>query len=363
MKRGKYFLDDTNTFFLCLIPALNAIEFLQGGKMVIAVGGFTNGGIADPADKLGGLPSNALSGAIIECPTSGAKMTYSDPDPFKAEITGACKVFAPGFRNTFGMSLHTNGALYALDNGPNGGFGELSTDCVGGFTKAASTPDLLHKVQPGKCHGHPNLHRGTRGAPLECVFRNPACVKPIVSNLQSSTNGIIEYRSNIFGSKAKGNLFLSKYTSSNEGRVSRVILNGAGNVASNGVTQIFHPKSGLGLVEGPRGELIMSRVFKGEFFVLVPNYSPIPTVPFFIGVLPRRGPAGGGTRTLISGHNFGTAPSATFGGKPCTVVQVIDGDSFSCLTPSGAAGKQVPVVVTGAGGGKASGVGTDFWYF
>lgn len=345
---------------------LNALEFLPNGKMLIGVGGFTNGGVSVPTDSLGGFPSNALSGAIVECPVSGTAMTYSNPSPFLANVTGgACKTYATGFRNTFAMTLHTNGNLYATDNGPNAGFGDFSTNCEGGSVPAMSSGDKLHKVQAGKCHGHPSLYRGVRGASQECVFQNPSCVQPIVANLPASTNGVIEYRSNIFGAPAKGNLFLSKFagfSAAGVGQTSRVVLNAGGNLAAGGLTQNFFAESGLSIVEGPRGELVMSRNAAGNFFVLVPDVTTAPTGPFFIGVLPRQGPAGGGTRTTVSGYNFGTAPTATFGGVACTGVQVIDDDTFSCVTPAGMAGKQVPVVVT-VGTSTASGVGSDFWYF
>ncbi len=74
--------------------------------------------------------------------------------------------------------------------------------------------------------------------------------------------------------------------------------------------------------------------------VLAPDYGPKPAGTFFIAVLPRKGPAAGGTRTLVSGHNFGKTPSATFGGVPCTEVKVVDEDSFTCVVPPGRQGRR-----------------------
>lgn len=342
---------------------VNAIEFLPNGNMVIAVGGFTNAGISVPSDKLGGVPSNPLSGALVECPTSGTEIGYTSADPFKAQIeSGGCKTYATGFRNTFGLELHSNKKLYATDNGPNQSFGGISTDCTGGILPSKTVPDKLILVQPGKCHGHPNINRGLAGAEAECAFEDARCVKPLISNLQSSTNGVMEYRSNIFGDKLKGNLFLSKYAGGNEGRVSRVILDGKGQVATNGVTNIFWPSSGLSIVEGPRGEMVMSRVFKDELLVLKPEYTT-PKTPFFISVMPRKGPAAGGNTVLVTGHNFGTAPGATFGAKACTDVKAIDDDSFTCVVPAGVAGEQVSVSVTVGTTTAAAPTGSDYWYF
>lgn len=340
----------------------NFLHFLPSGKMVIGVGGFSNGGIVEPTDGLGGIPVNPLSGAIVQCPASGTAITYSNlAEPFNTTVSGGCTIYAPGFRNTFGSTFHTNGKLYATDNGPNQGFGKFSTNCAGASAPGQTKPDKLFLVQKGKCHGHPNLVR-SRSDPAQCVREDPGCVKPLISNLQPSTNGVVEYRANMFKGKLKGNLFLSKFGggSAKKGRVTRVILSAGGTIASNGVTNIFHPDSGLGIVQGPRGELIMSRVFKSSFLVLTPVCEN-PTFTSFIAVHPSRGPAGGGQRVTITGFNFGQTPSATFGGTKCTAVTIINDDAFSCVTPSGKG--QVKVVVTGTTGANLETSGTDFWYW
>lgn len=344
--------------------SVQALEFLPNGKMLVSIGGFTNGGISVPGDKLGGFPGNPLSGAIVECPYNGVtNMEYSTALPGGSKITGGgCKVWAAGLRNSFGTTLHTNGGVYATDNGPNQSFGVFSTNCGGGQKPSKTNPDKLFLLQPGKCHGHPNLNRGAGGNTAECVFESDACVKPLLGALQSSTNGVCEYRSNTFGAEAQGNLFLSKYAppGANEGRVSRVVLNGKV-VAENGLTNEFWGASGLGISEGPRGELVMCRVQRDGFIVLKPAYA-IPKTTMFISVMPRKGPAAGGIKITVTGHNLGATPSATFGGKACTNVASVDDDSFTCTVPAGAKNSQVKVSVTGKTG-TVSGVGTDFWYF
>lgn len=348
------------------VYSIQAFEFLPNGKFVFSIGGFTNGGVSVPGDKLGGFPASPLTGAIVECPSTGVtNIQYSTALPTEATtITAgnACKVYAPGLRNSFGIRVHTNGKLYATDNGPNQSFGIFSSNCNGGQIPDKTIPDKLFLVQPGKCHGHPNINRGKKGATGECKIDDASCVKPIVSGLQSSTNGIAEYRSNIFGAEAQGNLFLSKYApGSNAGRVSRVVLNGAGSVAANGLTQIFWGASGLSIVESARGDLIMPQVQKNGFIVLSPDYPAPATKTCFISVMPRRGPALGGTKVTVTGHNFGATPTATFGTKACTNVQSLDDDTFTCTVPAGAKGSQVKVTIAGASGSVA-GVGTDYWY-
>ncbi len=325
--------------------------------MLIAVGGFTNGGISVPGDNLGGVHSNPLAGAIVKCPATGTAMKYSNMnDPVKSKIIGgACTTYATGFRNTYSLEYHTNKKLYATDNGPNQNFGLFSTDCVGGSKASKNIPDKLLLVQPGKCHGHPSINRG------ECVFEDPKCVQPLIGNLQSSTNGILEYRSNTFGGKIKGDLFIAKFAVNGDGKLSRAQLNPSGTIKTNGFTNVFFSKSGLAIVEGPRGEMVMPRVYQSSILVAKPQY-PVPATTTLISVMPRRGPAGGGAKVLLTGHKFGTSPTATFGGKACTNVDVIDADTFTCVTPVGAPNTQVSVVVTGSAGVSIS-PGTDYWYF
>lgn len=344
----------------------NFIQFLPTGQMVIGVGGFTNGGISIPSDALGGIPPNPYSGAIVECPETGANIVYSNPlQPDQSTATGGCSVYAPGLRNTFASELHTNGFLYATDNGPNQGFGAFSTDCNGGQVAAKNIPDKLFKVVPGQCHGHPHLPRAQLN-PAECILEDPSCVQPLLSNLQSSTNGVLEYRSNIFNGSLKEDLLLAKFsdTAGKPGRITRVKLNENGNILSpDGVINIFHPDSGLSIVEGPRGEIIMSRVFKKSFFVLKPVCPKPTTLTYLISVHPRRGPAAGGHKVLITGYNFGTTPTALFGTSPCTDVVSIDDDNFTCVTPPNVANMQVKVIVTGSLGENIPTNGPDYWYW
>ncbi|PXF47087.1 Malectin-A [Gracilariopsis chorda] len=348
---------------------INKLQFLPTGELIVGIGGFTNGGVSIPGKKpvpgdapddlLGGVASNPLSAALVSCPydkvTNIKYDQYVDPEKSKI-ISGQCKVYASGLRNTFGMTVHTNGKLYATDNGPNKNFGDFSTNCFGGSKSSGSMPsvlkDKLYLIEPGKYHGHPNLNR------KECVPYPPSAVQPLISNLQSSSNGIVEYRSNTFGGAIKGDLFISKFTGQHEGRVSQVKVGSNGK--NIGYAPIFLGFSGLNVVEGPRGEFIMPRVYKSEVVIAKPSY-PAPAVTFLLGVHPKQGPAMGGTKVLITGHNFGFTPQATFGGKACTNIDVHDDDSFTCITPPNPKNTQVSVKVVGSAGTSPS-YGSDYWY-
>lgn len=345
---------------------VNFVTFTPDGKMLIGVGGFTNGGISVPNDNIGGAQSNPLSGAIVQCPPTGTHMRYSgDVNLANVSIvSGECTTYATGLRNSFGGSCHTNGNLYVTDNGPNAGFGDFSTDCEGGRTESKNLRDKLHLVQPGKCHGHPNFNRGLRGAEDECAFEDDDCVKPLLDTLQSPTTGIMEYRSNTFGGKAKGDLFLTKFSDvpGKRGRVSRIQLSESGQLKDDGVQKNFYSDSGLAAVEGPRGEIVMSRVYKSTFLVLKPVCSST-VLTHFIGVHPKMGPATGNHKVLVSGYNFGLSPTAWFGSKVCRDVRVIDNDSFTCVTPPGLRNQQVKVVVNGTTGYSLPTQGSDYWYW
>ncbi len=344
----------------------NWIEFLPNGKMLIAIGGFTNGGYTHPG--LGGDPENLLSAAVIECPKNGYHIkwtNYTHPGesmlvpPKKGETP--CNMYAAGLRNSFGGLYHSNGEVYATDNGPNPGYGDFSTDCNGGKQKGRYEEDSLYKLEEGRCHGHPNFARAKLlGKPEQCEKGSEKCVRPM-NKLPASTNGIIDYRSNLFHGEMKGNLLFSEFVGGGTGYIGRVILDKDGN--SREYFRKFHADSGLSLAEGPRGELVMARVHKRSFLVMRPVCRPAATVTYFIGVHPKRGSWLGGQEVLISGFNFGKTPQAKFGAAYCTNVTSIDDRQFTCLTPKGVPNTQVKVVVEGTTGENVPTSGSDFWYW
>ena len=200
---------------------------------------------------------------------------------------GSCTTYATGFRNSMGAVFHTNGFLYATDNGPNIQFGLKSIDCEGGWEAEEYKPDRLIRVVKGESHGHPNIARGHFGNPEQCVYQSSKCVPPLLDSLKSSTNGVIQYRSNIFDGALKGSLLLSRVSDSvgKTGSLTRVDLNTSGDIKENGVIPNFAEDSGLSLAEGPRGELITARVYKETFLVLSPRRNVHPSSTNFIGIL------------------------------------------------------------------------------
>ena len=227
-----------------------------------------------------------------------------------------------------------------------------------------TTLDRLYKVEQGNFHGFPNVPRANAvNDERQCVYDHPNCNVPLVDDLQRSSNGVLEYRSNLFNGEFKSNLFVSRF--SNTGAftrtIARVQLNAAGEKGSLNLK--FWPDSGISIAEGPRGEMIMAREYKNSFYVLQPKCKTNPTNTYLIGIHPKEGPSAGGQKVLIPRFAFGTSPSATFGTKPCTNLQSTDDTQFTCVTPAGSANQQVKVTVTGSTGANEATSANDFWYY
>jgi Concanavalin A-like lectin/glucanases superfamily/Chitobiase/beta-hexosaminidase C-terminal domain/IPT/TIG domain/Fibronectin type III domain len=83
------------------------------------------------------------------------------------------------------------------------------------------------------------------------------------------------------------------------------------------------------------------------------TYAVVPTVT---GVSPSNGPTGGGTAVTITGTNFASGATATFGGTPATNVVVVSGTSITATVPAHASGAvNVTVTVNGQSGSLTNG--------
>lgn len=352
---------------------INGMVFDQAGDLHFQVGGFTNAGHNTEGNMLGGLDETVLSAASLVAsvvnPSFDGTITYDSNDPGTARQTGGdVSVFSPGFRNSFGICYHSRGLLLATDNGASLGFGDVSTSCTTNEPLISHKPDKLVKVVKGKFYGSPNRNRG-RDDPRQCTYVDAAASRTAdfeapIATLQSSSNGVMEVTSNLLGGQLKGNVLVSKYsTSEDPGLVYRIRLNGKNEVDPGGVDSLSEA-SGLTIAQSPWGDFIMPRVYGGEIVALRPLYD-VPSIPVFAAVLPFRGPAGGGNVVQISGHNFGSSPTAFFGVNPCTDITNVasDGTSFRCTVPAGGKGAsvQVSVAVPGTATAESTG-GVDYQY-
>lgn len=331
---------------------VNGLNFDHYGNLLISVGGTTNGGVSTKGDPLGGIPDSPLSGAVLLAPILkkgfNGKIAYSNyENPAIAnKVNGDVFVHAAGLRNSFCNVAHSNGHLYATDNGANAKFGAKSNGCnkQGGIS---SEPDTLKKLRKGGFHGYANRNRG-RKDPRQCIHRPPQSNMPgydkHIATFESSTDGLVEYTANTFGAQMRGELLASKFAVSGAGKVFRIKLNPQGTVRS-----VFPlaAHSGLTVAMSPTGSLVMPRVYQGKVAVLLPNEKN-PGRLVVTSVNPYRGPKRGGGIVTVTGWNLNPPLRATFGGRPCqNIGNFKKGRSFTCVVPPGSG--RAPVVVTRLG--------------
>jgi glucose/arabinose dehydrogenase len=107
---------------------VNQIEFDNTGKLYINIGSNTNGGVPGIISKSGRLKDNYFSASTVVAdlanPLFDGFIEYDAPDDGSPINMVGVSIFAPGLRNPFGITLHSNGFLYGTDNGPNEIYGK-----------------------------------------------------------------------------------------------------------------------------------------------------------------------------------------------------------------------------------------------
>ncbi|OSX74564.1 hypothetical protein BU14_0284s0017 [Porphyra umbilicalis] len=356
--------------------AVQALEWDQQGALLLAAGGFTNQGANVKGIRLGGVDETPLSAAVLRAPVHAAgfdgRITYDQTVDERAtrQTGGTVSVWAAGLRNAFDTVLHTNGALYGTDNGPNAGYGDVAVGC-GASAKGYGQKDKLLRLTAGSYHGHPNRNRA-RDDPRQCTYHRNSDgagggYTPALADLgRSSMNGVLEFMGNAFGGALKHDLLIAKFSGRRGAGVTARARLSADGKAVTSLADLL-PFSGLLLVQAASGAVLAPQTQKNRVTIYVPDYPPPPAAapPAVAGVAPHRGRIGGGNGVTIAGHNFGAAPTATLGGRPCGNVRDVaaDGTSFRCTAPAGVAGALVRVVVTAGGRGSATTPGRgDYWY-
>jgi glucose/arabinose dehydrogenase len=108
--------------------AVNQIAFGNRGELYVNLGSNTNGGEPGRLSGTGRLKENYFSASTIKAdlanPLFDGFIAYDALDDGNPVNFTGVSVFAPGLRNPFGLTLHSNGNLYATDNGPNTGYGK-----------------------------------------------------------------------------------------------------------------------------------------------------------------------------------------------------------------------------------------------
>ena len=251
----------------------NGLAFDNTGKLYIAQGSDTDAGLAGP-----NYPETPLSAAIlradIHAPSFDGNVTYDPPttpiDDNVDQTGGDVSVYAAGTRNPFDLVVHSNGKIFATDNGPNGP--DTSTSCTTSGT-GVSSADELNLIVQGNYYGFPNRNRG-RTDVRQCTYHAPEegngvdFTAPIYTfAAHCSCDGIAEYASNAFGGEMQGDLVIAQLIF---GNVVRVQLAPDG----NSVTAVTTLQSGynqpLDVAVSPNGIIYIAEYGANQVAYLTP---------------------------------------------------------------------------------------------
>lgn len=327
---------------------VNGLEFDDNGNLYIQIGGNTNAGVPGELSSSGLQKEDYLSAATLVAPIKkpgfNGNVEYTSNGYLKPGID--VRVFASGQRNPFDIVFHSNGHLYATDNGPNFNFGDASLSC-NSQGPDPKDKDELNLIEDGNYYGHPNRLRGQTD-PRQCVYRNfddPQGNTPAIKKLESSSNGITEFQTAHFGGQLRGQLIIGRY----KGALYHVKLSSDGKGAL--FRESIPPKlvssadGGLDVVQGPDGSLFVAQNDAGSVIYHKPN-EPASSLLKVLSVYPRRGHIDGGTTLSIYGLKFGSSAAALsviVGGRGCPVISAKD-TKITCTLPAGIG--KTDVVVT-----------------
>jgi len=153
--------------------------------------------------------------------------------------------------------------------------------------------------------------------------------------LDSSTDGICEFRSDHFKGQMRGNLILSKYGDG----LRRVILapDGTAVIPQSMPAAIIGGTGGLDVTQAPNGNLIDARYDWNEMSYYKPVEPPSSDIQVK-SVFPFRGPLNGGGKIMIFGENFTTGATVRMGGNTCSNVSIVSSKKIECTIPAGSLG-------------------------
>jgi len=236
--------------------SINGIQLDPVSNTLYAsIGGFTNMGA--PSNNFARTSEYALSAAIVAVDLDAiGSTTYDLPtlddedhpgpdphDPFggndgknQAVLVpgGPVQIHSPGWRNAYDLVITEAGQMYTIDNGANGGWGDVPVGegpegtCTNDVAEPGQTmPDKLRWIAgPGTYGGHPNPTRANPdntfnpsdpqspvavANPIECDFRSPL-EGGALATWDSSTNGLTEYRASNFGGALQGDLLAVSFS-------------------------------------------------------------------------------------------------------------------------------------------------------
>jgi hypothetical protein len=248
---------------------------LDGSANVLYVSQGGMSGAGAPNDKFAFTPEYALSAAILEIDLGQLESNHDPKDAANVDAqylydvptvdesdgvfggedgqdmavfapTDPVDVYAPGFRNSYDLTLTEDGRLYATDNGVGGGWGlpPVNEGPAGECTNEPNSggsedPDQLHLVTEGFYGGHPNpiranpdgaglydengnllLDFGSSNTPVpfseaedrQCDYLQPGTEDGALATFGGSTDGIDEYTASNFGGAMQGDLLAAQFS-------------------------------------------------------------------------------------------------------------------------------------------------------
>ena len=326
---------------------VNGMEVGMNGELYIQVGGHTNAGVPGELSGSGVLNEKKFSAATlvahIQRDNFDGIITY---DSLGVQTGGFdVEVFASGQRNPYDLVLHSNGNLYATDNGPNFGYGDKSVTCTTSGPDPEE-PDELNLLVQGGYYGHANRFRGATD-PRQCVWRSlnetsDAEYTAPLTTFPASTNGITEYWTNSFGGQLRGHLLASRWG----GELFDVeISNGGLTVIKNEILEI---DGGLDVTVHYTGSMFIAQNQNDKIILYKPD-EPAQSGVYINSVSPFRGPINGGRELLVYGSGFDAGSAGVLvGGKECTINSATSTEIF-CNLPAGDSAGAVDVTVSQSG--------------
>lgn len=225
----------------------NDIDFDSNGRLFIAQG---ESGVDAPL-------SGAILVADLRAPDFDGHMTYTDPRgirPWDFDIaSGDVRVYAPGFNNPYGIVVHSNGNVYAMENNPPG----------------------LDFVREGEFYGEPNQNRARsdpRQHPDSETDGVPPIFRAVAGGCDDLCEGLAEYRSEAFDGRLRGDLVSVGYYS---GAVWRLRLNGDGQAPVR-VSGLGTVGNSVAVAVGPSGIIYGNRSYlkPAGLAALTPTVTP-----------------------------------------------------------------------------------------
>jgi N-acetylneuraminic acid mutarotase/glucose/arabinose dehydrogenase len=294
-------------------------------RLFIAVAGNTGAGApnnsAESLGEFGLREEQPLSAAILQADVFGSGFDGSCANTTDIYAAAPCSVttYGTGLRNSYDFVWHSNGSLYATENGASVGptYPRSPTaPCTGLAPYPANDPgdqnDFLYRIQQGRYYGHPDPHRLPTP---ECVFKNGSLqgvpplpsYQPPIADLgpHKSADGMIEYRSSAFGGAMRGNLLITNYSIGDD--ITRVVLSADGTSVVSRTSLAGGFTDPLPLVEGPDGTIYVGEFSANRITALVPDTTTSSTgtwttkAPLPLAILDAGGTALGGKLYAVGG--------------------------------------------------------------